>query len=194
MQRLIQLFFIFISLTSCVIGPYPASPPRTALATVTTVAQWGGTPADASRAKRHVPTRITLHHQGEAFPPNRDPHEYLRALQSWSRSEKKWIDIPYHYIIDLSGINFAGDTNTAYDPTGHALIEVVGNYQETLPSQAQLDAVVRTMAMLAVKYHISPEQIAGHRDFADTECPGKNLYRYLENGYLRERVALALKK
>jgi len=100
-----------------------------------TVTQWGGTPAIDSLAKKHSINYITLHHQGETYPEGRDPVEYLRALQSWSRKDKKWIDIPYHYIIDLKGkvyegrkIDYAGDTNTEYDPTGHALIEVVGNF------------------------------------------------------------------
>ncbi len=194
MRRLMLILLMSIALASCM------TTPRQPSQTITTVAQWGGISADTARAKRHVPTRITLHHQGETFPPNRDPQEYMRALQTWSRDDKKWIDIPYHYVIDLNGsvyegrdINFAGDTNTAYDPAGHALIEVVGNYQDIAPTQLQLDAVVRTMAMLAAKYNIAPERIAAHKDFAETECPGKNLYRYIENGYFRERVAAALK-
>jgi hypothetical protein len=36
---------------------------------------------------------------------------------------------------------------------------------------------------------------ASHKDYsAQTVCPGANLYRYLENGYFRERVALRLKQ
>lgn len=164
------------------------------------VKDWGGTPIDPQRAVPHVPTKITLHHQGEAYPPGRDPTEYLRTLQNWSRRTRMWSDIPYHYIVDLQGrvyegrdIAFAGDTNTEYSPVGHALIEVVGNFDDVEPNQAQLDAVVRTMAMIAQKYRIAPENIAGHKDVSrQTACPGKNLYRYLENGYFRERVSAML--
>lgn len=164
---------------------------------IISVKEWGGTPAVDSLAKKHTITRITLHHQGETYPDGRDPREYLRALQSWSRKEKHWIDIPYHYIIDLEGnvyevrnINYAGDTNTEYDPTSHALIEVVGNFEEVEPNQKQLDAVVRTMTWLAIKYHIPVEYIKGHKDYSSiTVCPGKNLYKYLENGYFRNKVA-----
>ncbi len=163
---------------------------------IVTVSQWGGTPADESKARLHSVQRITLHHQGVAFPRGNDPVQYLRNLQSWSRETRKWLDIPYHYIIDLDGIiyagrdiRFAGDTNTEYDPAGHALIEVVGNYEEAEPNQSQLDAVTALMTALASKYAIAPESIHGHKDYSrDTICPGKNLYRYLENGYFRERV------
>jgi N-acetyl-anhydromuramyl-L-alanine amidase AmpD len=143
-----------------------------------------------------------LHHQGLAFPRGKDPQQYLRDLQSWSRKTKQWVDVPYHYVIDLDGliyegrdIRFAGDTNTAYDPAGHALIEVVGNFEEVEPNAAQLDAVTNLMAMLATRYGVAVENIRGHRDVAPgTECPGKNLYRYLENGYFQSRVREKLER
>lgn len=163
---------------------------------IVSVAEWGGTPADPARARRHEITHITLHHQGEPFKPGTDPQLYLRKLQSWSRNTRKWLDIPYHYIIDLEGriyagrnIAYAGDTNTEYDPTGHALIEVVGNFEEVEPNQKQLDAVVELMAMLAAKYKVPIERIQSHRDHsAQTVCPGANLYRYVQSGYFRDKV------
>ncbi len=169
---------------------------------IITVQQWGGSPTIDSLAKKHSINHITLHHQGEPFPKGKDPVQYLKNLQSWSRREKKWIDIPYHYIIDLDGkvyegrnINYAGDTNTEYDPTGHALIEVVGNFEEVEPNPEQLEAVVRTMTWLALKYNIPVELIRGHKDYSSqTVCPGKNLYRYLENGYFQNKVKENLSK
>ncbi|MBQ5949586.1 peptidoglycan recognition family protein [Massilia sp. ST3] len=164
------------------------------------VAIWGGTPADPSKARRHTIKQVTLHHQGEPFLPGTDPQAYLRRLQTWSRTSKGWLDIPYHYVIDLDGkvyaarpIGFAGDTNTEYDPAGHALIEVVGNFEEVEPNQRQLDAVVDVMAMLAKKYGVSLDDIRSHRDHSDkTVCPGANLYRYMKEEYFRHKVALRL--
>lgn len=168
---------------------------------IVSVQAWGGTPAVDSLARRHSITHITLHHQGEPFPEGKDPVQYLRNLQNWSRREKKWIDIPYHYIIDLTGtvyegrsINYAGDTNTEYDPTGHALIEVVGNFEEVEPNRSQLDAVVNIMTWLAVKYSVPADSIRAHKDYStQTVCPGKNLYRYIENGYFRDAVKANLR-
>lgn len=167
---------------------------------IVSATQWGGTPANEALARRHVISHITLHHQGLAFPPGKHPQQYLRDLQSWSRKSKQWIDVPYHYVIDLDGviyegrdIRFAGDTNTAYDPTGHALIEVVGNFEEVEPNTAQLEAVTSLMALLASRHGVAVENIRGHRDVAPgTECPGKNLYRYLENGYFQSQVRARL--
>ena len=166
---------------------------------IITVPQWGGTPLEPiaiAQARKHVITHITLHHQGETFVRGRDPQQYLRNLQTWSRRTRKWLDIPYHYIIDLDGkiyagrdIQYAGDTNTEYDPTGHALIEVVGNFEEVEPNPAQLNAVVNVMTMLSVKHRVKPDKIAGHKDVSgQTVCPGKYLYRYLANGYFQNEV------
>jgi hypothetical protein len=169
---------------------------------IVSVQAWGGSPASDSLARKHTIRYITLHHGGEPFPKEKDPLQYLRALQDWSRREKHWIDIPYHYVIDLDGkiyqgrtIEYAGDTNTEYDPAGHALICVVGNYEEMSPSENQLAAVVKLMSMLAEKYHVSPGAIKGHLDYSKmTVCPGKNLYTYLSNGYFRNMVELNLAK
>lgn len=167
---------------------------------IVSVAAWGGTPADPAKGRKHEITHITLHHQGEPFKPGTDPQQYLRRLQTWSRTTKGWVDIPYHYVIDLDGrmysgrdIAYAGDTNTDYDPTGHALIEVVGNFEEVEPNQKQLDAVVDLMAMLAVKYKVPAERILSHKDYTNgTVCPGANLYRYVANGYFRDKVSARL--
>ena len=187
-----------LSFSGCALKP-PASDPG-GDPVVVAVADWGGTPADPSKARRHTITHITLHHQGEPFKAGTDPRQYLRNLQTWSRNTKGWLDIPYHYIIDLEGrvyagrdIAYAGDTNTEYDPSGHALIEVVGNFEEVEPNQQQLDAVVKLMALLAQKYTVPVEHIASHRDYSNnTVCPGANLYHYVQNGWFREQVAAQL--
>jgi hypothetical protein len=181
-------------------APAPAQTLADVERSIVPVSSWGGTAADPAQAHRHTITHITLHHQGEPFKPATDPREYLRKLQNWSRGTKHWLDIPYHYIIDLDGniyegrkIDYAGDTNTEYDPTGHALIEVVGNFEEVEPNRQQLDAVVRLMALLANKYGVGLDHIASHRDFStQTVCPGANLYRYVREGYFRQQVALRL--
>ena len=196
----VSLFLVYagLAITGCGTSRIgPSNAPQ-----IMRVADWGGTPADESLARRHKIDRITLHHQGLAFPRGKDPQKYLRDLQSWSRKTRGWIDVPYHYVIDLDGntyegrdINFAGDTNTNYDPAGHALIEVVGNFDDVEPNATQLDAVSNLMALLVTRYDIPVDKIRGHRDVATgTECPGKNLYRYLENGYFHAQVRDRMKR
>ena len=156
---------------------------------------------NATSLPEHRIEKITIHHGGEKFPDDRDPLQYLRALQSWSRSDKGWIDIPYHFVIDLEGtvyearpLQYPGDTNTSYDPTGHVLIQVVGDYRDRELSAAQLVSVIQLSAMLARRHEVPVSEIRGHRDYApgETVCPGENIYRYLRDGTISEGVAQLL--
>ena len=69
---------------------------------VITRAEWGWQPLNRV-LPQHSINKITIHHSGEEFAEDKDIIKYLRNLQSWSRSEKNWIDIPYHFMIDLKG-------------------------------------------------------------------------------------------
>lgn len=151
-------------------------------------------------APDHKITKITIHHGGEDFSEDKDMIQYLRNLQSWSRSEKKWNDIPYHFMIDLKGniyetrpTNFPGDTNTDYDVTGHALICVVGNYEVQKLSESSLRSLVELTAFLKQKYRIETKDIRTHKDYTNqTVCPGKDLYKYFEDGTFIKMVEMEL--
>lgn len=176
-----------------IISPTLNYPPKLG---VTTRSDWGSLPLTKTLPEHSI-TKITIHHGGVDFPPEKDPVEHIRNLQAWSMSaEKNWIDIPYHFMIDLSGqiyetrpLQYPGATNTAYDPTEHALICVMGNYENQVLSPVQLEAVINLAAWLAREYNVSPEDIKGHKDYTETQCPGKNLYKYLQDDTIIEKVA-----
>lgn len=156
---------------------------------------------DPKPFKSHVPTRITIHHEGEYLDPNENAAEKIKKTQVWGMGkDRNWADIPYHFMIDLKGIIYegrnvytAGETNTTYDPTGHLLITCLGNFEEQEITEAQLKSLVDILAYSCVKYQISPDTIKGHKDYAETLCPGKNLYKYLQDGSLIKRVKEAMK-
>ena len=106
---------------------------------VTRRVQWGWEPITQSHAE-HTVTRITIHHGGVDFPDDKNVVNYLRALQSWGRSEKDWIDIPYHFMIDRQGriyearpINFPGEDIYRYllDGTIHAGVKSTQEQSES---------------------------------------------------------------
>lgn len=161
---------------------------------IVTRADWGWKPLEKTPPEHEI-QYITIHHGGVMFTKDKDPAEYLRHLQDWSRSERSWIDIPYHFMIDLDGIvyearplQYPGDTNTNYDPTGHALICLMGNYEVQTVSEIQLKSIIDLSAWLAKKYSVSVERIKSHKDYTETACPGADLYRYLENGYIVREI------
>jgi len=53
---------------------------------------------------------------------------------------------------------------------------LVGNFDQTRPSDAQLRSLARLVAALQRSYRISANEIIGHGDAKATECPGRNLH------------------
>lgn len=197
-QRIAVVIMVSLLVWTCapsteIIIPQPLPITKSTLDMITR-ADWGWVPLTDS-IPTHEIKYITIHHGGEDFPADKDPVKYLRGLQSWSQSEKNWIDNPYHYMIDLKGniyearpIKYPGDTNTAYDVRGHALICVMGNYEHQILSETQFEQLARLTAFLVNKYDVPLNMIKGHKDYVETLCPGKDLYRYLQDGSLLKRV------
>ena len=159
---------------------------------------------EARPYKQHVPVRITVHHEGgRVLGDTADAMRRLKNVQVWSMGkDRNWTDIPYHYLVAPDGTVFegrnaytVGETNTEYDPSGHLLICFLGNYQEQELNQQSLDVLTKLIAYCCKKYSISHETIATHRDHSkQTTCPGKNIYPYFENGYVKKRVNELLQK
>ena len=152
--------------------------------------------------KSQVPVRITIHHEGEIFNPEKESSEHhIKNIQTWGMGEaRNWSDIPYHFLIDPDGNIFegrnvftAGETATEYDPEGHLLITCLGNFEEQKVTDKQLNALIDLTAYCCKKYQTDPSTIKAHKDFAKTLCPGKDLYRYLESGYLENEVIKRIK-
>ena len=161
---------------------------------------WGSKPIEKI-IPSHSISKITIHHSGEIFKEETSVSQYLRNLQSWSRSDKQWMDIPYHFMIDLKGniyearpINFPGDTNTDYDVRGHALICVLGNYEVQKINPSQLFSLAKLTAFLKAKYNVPVQDIKSHKDYTETLCPGEDLYNYLQDGSFIKMVEDELSK
>lgn len=200
MTKLIGFFFLISSLLFIGCSPKSTFRPKKLNINIHPRTEWKSLEIKTGYTP-HTIRFITLHHSGVVFKGDRTTPEYLLNLQSWSRSERKWPDIPYHFLIDLQGkiwearpLQYKGDTNTEYDPTGHALISVIGNYEEQDISFAQVNAIAELMASLCKAYNISIDKIKSHKDYVpSTLCPGKNIYSYLQNGSLIEKVNKLLK-
>ena len=167
---------------------------------IVAASDWQSRPLEIDAAKKHRVDRITLHHAGVVWRPTDDPFDKIRRLQIWGQRDKKWPDVPYHFLIAPDGrifegrsLEYAGETNTEYDTRGHALVQLWGNFEVQEPTAAQLDATVALLAWLCVDFEIEPSSIVGHRDVStQTSCPGRRLYRSLEDGSLVARVRSAI--
>lgn len=183
---------IAILLLSACAGLHPAT--NTAPLLIVARAAWGARDPVLPMV-RHNPARLTIHHTGEHSNRALTLEQKLRNLQAFSQrddslaSGKKkpaWADVPYHYYIDVTGrigegrdVHYRGDTNTTYDPTGHVLVVVEGNFQVETPSPEQMASLRKLVTWLTSEWRIPADRIAGHKDFANTDCPGANLYSQL---------------
>jgi hypothetical protein len=155
---------------------------------------WGARPARPG-GKRHTITRMTLHHEAVVLGDNRNAPARLRKDQLYHQDQKGWIDIAYHVGVDRSGnlyelrnTDLAGDTATDYDTTGHFLVLCEGDFDQEAVSEAQLHGTALAFAWAAQNFRIKTDTLAGHRDFAQTSCPGANLYAHLTSGDLKRRI------
>ena len=165
--------------------------------------EWNAEPPKMAQMHRHIPRYITIHHTGTNQNFERSTEEKLRALQKFSWTEgtlgdgvtpkKPWGDVPYHFYIAVDGsvaegreLQYQGDSNTDYNLEGHALVVVEGNFNKEKINDKQLENLEKLVLALAEKYKVPAEAVSGHKDQAETTCPGTDLYRLLPQ--LRKKV------
>ena len=170
---------------------------------LTIIPRSGWNAAEPKPFKQHTPVRITVHHEGTKLEVTDDAAKKIKAIQTWGMGpDRKWVDIPYHFLIAPDGkiyegraVNTVGETATEYDPAGHLLITCLGNLEEQEVRPEQLQSLIKLVAYCSKKYMIPVETLSTHRDNSkQTTCPGKNLYLYFENGTIKKEVNAILKK
>jgi hypothetical protein len=193
MKLLVPILLLF----ACPVLAQSATQPA-----IVSAREWGSKPQPIPETRKHTPRWITIHHAGELWTAKRTPEEYLRGMQIWGQNQKHWPDLPYHFLIAPDGRIFAGrpieyepDTNTNYSLAGNIGVEMFGNFQEQRPSRQQLQSLVKLTAWLAQQYQIDMAHIRTHKDAApgQTDCPGKDFYRYIVDGQFKAWVAATMK-
>ena len=142
-----------------------------------------------SLTNRQKTDMLVIHHIGDI---NRDVS--AAEVHQW-HLDKGWAGIGYHYLIRKNGTIERGrprDTIGAhcYGENRHTIgINIVGNFETNMPTDAQMDAASRLIARLCQLYQLRPGEAAilGHRDLNDTLCPVQNLYDLLPS--LRQQAA-----
>ncbi len=164
--------------------------------------EWNAKDA-VGKMQEHTLRHITIHHTASPQKAALTIERKLQNLQSFSQSEGRlasggkkpaWPDVPYHYYIAVDGriaegreLKYVGDTNTDYDPAGHALVVLEGNFENEQPSSKQLESLGQLVAWLSANYSIPVSEIKGHSDYASTACPGASLKKLLPA--VRQQVA-----
>jgi hypothetical protein len=197
--NLLIILFFTVSCMACT-GTRKANALKGDLAIVPRSA-WNA--AEPKPYKQHVPVRITVHHEGTRLEVTDDAARKIKGIQTWGMGpDRKWADIPYHFLIAPNGTIYegrsvftVGETNTEYDPTGHLLITCLGNLEQQEVPREQLASLIKLIAYCASQYKLPLETLATHRDYSkQTTCPVKNLYAYFEDGTIKKEAAALLRK
>jgi hypothetical protein len=196
-MKSIHLLTLAILTLSCLLALAPATQP-VAKPKIVTTQEWGSSPQPIPDSRKHTPKFITIHHAGTEWKKGKDPQQFVKTMQGWGQKEKKWPDLPYHFMIAPDGRIFEGraliyepESNTRYDLQGNVGVELMGNFEIQRPSPQQLESCAKLVAWLCQEYQIPLDQIRGHRDAAQnqTVCPGRDFYRYLESGDFKKWIA-----
>jgi hypothetical protein len=164
---------------------------------ITIIPRSGWNAAEPRPYKQHSPVQITVHHEGTKLELGDDAARKIKNIQTWGMGkDRNWTDIPYHFLIAPDGTIYegrnvftVGETATEYDPSGHLLIVCLGNLEKQEVPAAQLESLIKLIAYTSKTYKIPVETLATHKDHStQTNCPGKNLYAYFQNGYVMEEV------
>jgi hypothetical protein len=164
---------------------------------VTIIPRSGWNALEPKPYKQHQPVQITIHHEGTKLEITDDAARKINRIQAWGMGpDRNWADIPYHFLIAPDGkiyegrnVYTVGETATEYDPTGHLLITCLGNLEVQEVPEQQLSSLIKLIAYCCKKYKLPLETLASHKDHStQTDCPGKNLYKHLQNGYIKEQV------
>lgn len=140
-----------------------------------------------------TPTRIIVHH---SLTKDSETVSW-GAIRKFHTEDRGWIDIGYHFGIELVGDHIETllgrpETETGAHCKGYNSdsigICVVGNYDEDEFDEERQRVLVSLLRRLMTTYGMPIKSIYGHREFnPHKSCPGENLFRWLQrvrNGYL----------
>lgn len=118
------------------------------------------------------PIKIVIHH-------THNPNLTVESTHKLHIERFKWAGIGYNYFIEKNGDIFQGRgmyvgahaKNHNRDSIGIAL---AGNFDETLPTEKQIESLIDICVEFMIHYDIEPSRVIGHREIEGVEktCPG----------------------
>lgn len=172
--------------------PAPTTEPTPGRISTFSRRSWGaGTVIQGRTLPLGIPKKITIHHtadQAEMLSlAGRDTRQYLKRLQNHYQKNRKYADLPYHFIISMDGKIWEGRSiryqgahagNNILNK-GNIGIALVGDFDRQVPSRSQGHSLKALIASLCSRFHLDAGDVFGHGDLKSTDCPGKHLRRML---------------
>lgn len=154
-------------------------------------ARWGATFDIDQRPRMALPAReLWVHHT--VTKPTADPAVDMRLveridIQRFGVPSYSWVIHPSGVVLEGTGVHRGAHTK---DRNSYSFgVSLIGNYEESAPTDAALDALVELVRFILAAGWLQPGDYptGGHRDVFATACPGRHLYPLIP--LLRRRVA-----
>lgn len=153
-------------------------------------------------------TKLLVHHtatSGTLPKTIEEEKKYMKDLYAYHAFSNWWWDIGYNFVVMPSGRIYEWRkwgawviwAHVSWNNTKSVGVSLVGNFENIIPPQSQVDSLTTILTALAKKYDINPleqkyyfkksskipfivaekhEAIAWHTDAWYTACPWENLY------------------
>lgn len=157
-----------------------------------TRSQWGA-PAKSPAAALPSAKGVKIHYLGTAYRPGAHSTcpQFMRNLRQahLNNKEENWLDVAYNLLVCAHGTVYEG--RGAYKRSGangsaklnadhYAVLVCVGSEGHTVPGPAQVDGARDAIDYL--RQREAGQEIKGHKDGYNTDCPGDWLYRWVRAG------------
>ena len=130
---------------------------------------------------------LVIHHSGTAAGSVASIHaDHRRRVDA---AGNPWLGIGYHFVIGngqgmpdghveatfrwKEQIHGAHSGNAAVNARGVGIC-LIGNFENSSPSEKQIQSLKQLVAELSRRHNIPEERLLGHSDVKSTSCPGKN--------------------
>lgn len=145
----------------------------------------------------NFPKYILVHHTGGT---NNDPmadtsHHTVDTVRDWHVNGRGWDDIGYHWFIEKDGAvrqgraeHLSGAHAIGYNSNSIGIC-LAGNFDATLPTKAQENALREKLKVLVDRYNISHKNIIPHRAVATKTCYGIKLSESWARDLLKPQVS-----
>ena len=135
-----------------------------------------------SKKTDNKPEYLIIHHSGgtDANPLADTSEHTAKGMELWHLG-KGWEGLGYQYVIHKSGAiwlgrpeHYHGAHAKGYNKKSIGIC-LAGNFDATLPTEAQEKALIELMGDLAFNYDIPLANIIPHRNVANKTCYGNKL-------------------
>lgn len=152
--------------------------------------EWGARPPKQPYTGIASSSGLAIHHVGaHAKPPEsvEAAKSRLRGIQNYHMDTKGWNDIAYGWAVSagrifrLRGWGVIDGADTGAGRLMHSVCWL-GDGNDYTPTEADKAAINAVVAEHARLYPGAASTVLGHRDINSTDCPGNQLYAWLQNG------------